>query len=188
MPLLPLYFSSPALRCGRLLSLNFFFFLLSSQITFSTYIILQASVNRRGTYCGRGNSGFRLITKIVLLWLTVLRPKRARIQFNRSFLISHYNLFFIGCFVFMCFCKLPNPIHGAESSAISSVGQVVSHLREPIESSPYPKPSLLKINFNIILLDKRGIVVRFSVGEIFSYLKCLNRLLGPLSAGVFSRV
>lgn len=74
----------------------------------------------------------------MLLWLTVLRPKRARIQFHRSFLISHYNLSFIGCIVFMFFCQLPNPIHGAESSsAIISVGQDVSRLREPVESSPY---------------------------------------------------
>lgn len=180
------FFSSPPLWT---LIIFEFIFLVSSQIMFSTYTFLQTSVNRRGAYCGRGSSGFRLVTKIILLWLTVLRPKRARIRFNRSFLISHYNLFFIGCFVFIFFCQLLNPIHGAESSAISSVGQVVSHLREPVESSPYPKPSLLKINFNISLLDKRGTVVRFSAGEIFFLSKVSKPALGPPECwGVFPGV
>ena len=128
-----------------MLIILWFIFLLSSQITFSTYAFLQASVNRRGADCGRRGSSFRLVTKIILLWLTLLRPKRARIQFHRSFLISHYNLSFIGCIVFMFFCQLPNLIHGAKSSsAINSVGQDVSRLREPVESSPYLQTLFIK--------------------------------------------
>jgi hypothetical protein len=136
MLLLPLFFFSFSSTPLWTLIIFKFIFLLSSQITFSTYTFLQASVNRRGADFGRRGSSFRFVTKIILLWLTVLRQQRARIQFHRSFLISHYNLFFIGCIVFMLFCQLPNPIHGAESSsAINSVGQDVSRLREPVESS-----------------------------------------------------
>jgi len=135
MPFLPLFFFSFFFSSTPLWTFIVFefIFLLSSQITFSTYTLLQASVKRRGADCGRRDSSFRLVTKIILLWLTVLRPKRARIQFHRSFLIAHYNLSFIGCIVFMFFCQLPNPIHGAESScAIDSVGQDVFRLREPV--------------------------------------------------------
>lgn len=145
MPLPPLFFFFFSNTPLWTLIISDFIFLPSSQITFSTYTFLQASVNRIGADCGMRGSSFRLVTKIMLLWLTVLRPKRARIHFHRSFLISHYNLSFIGCIVFMFFCQLPNPIHGAESSsAINSVGQDVSRLREPLESSPYLQTLFIK--------------------------------------------